>query len=76
MKENILKSINVWFAVNKNGKVRMFLDNPTKNVVSGKWDSKYPYVNSKLYKDIIQVVQQAKMTFENDPEVIQIQIKI
>ena len=72
---NNMKSITVWFAVNKNGKVRMFLDNPTKNVNLGIWESNNPYVNSVLYKDICQIVQQAKMNFENNPEVIEIQIK-
>lgn len=74
-KTNNMKSVAVWFAVNKNGDVRMFLDNPTKNVQLGIWESKSPYVNSVLYKDICQIVQQAKMNFENNPEVIEIQIK-
>jgi hypothetical protein len=69
------KSVAIWFAVNKNGNVRMFLDNPTKNVQLGIWESKRPYVNSILYKDICQIVQQARMNFENNPEVIEIQIK-
>lgn len=75
-KTNNLKSVAIWFAVNKNGDVRMFLDNPTKNTQLGIWESKNPYVNSVLYKDICQIVQQAKMNFENNPEVIEIQIKI
>ena len=71
-----LKSIAIWFAVNKNGDIRMFLENPTKNVERGIWESKNPYVNSVLLKDISQVVQQAKMNFENNPEVIEMQIQI
>ena len=71
-----LKSVQIWFAVNKNGSVRMFLDNPKKNVDKGIWESKYPYVNSVLYKDICQVVKQAKMNFENNPECLEIQIQL
>jgi len=74
--ENKLKSVTIWFAVNKNGNVRMFLDNPKKNTERGIWEGKYPYVNSIIYKDINKVVKQAKMTFENNPEVIEIQIQI
>ena len=72
---NNMKSVVIWFAVNKNGTVRMFLDNPTKNVDLGIWESKKPYVNSVLYKDICQIVQQARMSFENNPEIIEMQIK-
>ena len=75
MDKTHLKSIAIWFAVNKNGDVRMFLDNPTKNVQLGIWESTKPFVNSVLYKEICQIVQQAKMNFENNPEVIEIQIK-
>lgn len=71
-----LKSIQIWFCVNRNGRVRMFLDNPTKNVTRGIWESKKPFVNSVLYKDICHIVQQARMSFENNPEIIEMQIKI
>lgn len=73
-KEN-LKSVQIWFCVNRNSDVRMFLENPTKNVTKGIWESKKPYVNSVLYKDICRIVQQARMSFENNPEIIEVQIK-
>lgn len=75
MDKTHLKSVAIWFAVNKNGDVRMFLDNPVKNTQLGVWESTKPFVNSVLYKEICQIVQQAKMNFENNPEVIEIQIK-
>ena len=68
------KSVQIWFAINKNGDVRMFLDCPKKNVERGIWESKNPYVNSLLYKDILQITKQAKMNFENEPECLEIQI--
>lgn len=74
--ENKLKSVTVWFAVNRNGNVRMFLDNPKKNVEKGIWESNLPYVNSVIYKDITRVVQQAHMSFDSNPEVLEIQIQI
>ena len=76
MDKEKLKSVQIWFAVNKNGQVRMFLDNPKRNINKGIWESKCPYINSLLYKDICQVVQQAKMTYENNPECLEIQFKV
>lgn len=70
-----LKSVQIWFAVNRNCKVRMFLENPTRNVTKGIWESNKPYINSLLYKDICHIVQQARMIFENNPEIIEVQIK-
>jgi hypothetical protein len=70
-----LKSVQIWFCVNRNGDIRMFTDNPTKNEKLGKWTSKNPFINSVLYNDISQIVKSAHMTFENNPEIIEMQIK-
>jgi len=76
MAENKIKSQQIWFAVNKNGNVCMFTEKPIKNKNKGIWESKYPYLNSTIYGDICSIVQQASMNFENDPEVIEIQIHL
>ena len=76
---NIIKSQHsqqIWFCVDKNGFICMFTEKPIKNVVKGTWESKNPYINSKIYNDICAIVQQAKMTFENEPEVIEMQFQI
>lgn len=62
----------VWFAINKNGKVVMFTEEPKKNEQKGIWESKFPYINSILYKDICEISKQAKMTFETEPQYIEI----
>lgn len=67
------KTIQVWFAVNKNGFVGMFLDEPTRNENTGKWDSDHYFVNSLIYPQICEIVEKAKMTWEAEPQVISFQ---
>ena len=64
----------IWFAINKNDKVVMFIEEPKKNVGLGIWDSKFPYVNSLLYKEICEIAKQAKMNFETEPQYIEIKL--
>ena len=64
----------IWFAVNKNGKVVMFTEEPTKNTELGIWVSKSPYINSVIYDDICEVVQKAKMTFDHECQCIELRI--
>lgn len=65
----------IWFCVNRNGKVKMFLDEPIKNEKLGIYEGKSPYVNTLIYKDMCEVVKQAKMSFDTDPQAIEIQIQ-
>lgn len=67
------KTIQVWFAVNKNGFVCMFLDKPTRNEGTGKWDSNHCFVNSYIYPQICALVAKAKMSWESEPEVVSFQ---
>lgn len=62
----------VWFCVNKNNKVVMFTEEPKKNKKLGIWESKFPYVNSILYKEMCEISKQAKMNFETEPQYIEI----
>jgi len=71
MKSNIL----IWFCVNRDGQVRMFLDEPKRNVKAGRFEGTSPYVNTIIYRDMCEVVKQAKMNFETDPQAIEIQIQ-
>ena len=65
----------IWFCVNRDGKVKMFLDEPVKNEKTGRYEGKSPYVNTLLYKDMCEVVKQSKMTFETDPQAIEIRVQ-
>lgn len=68
------KRQQIWFAVNKNEKVVMFIDEPTKNESIGKWESKYPYINSLIYKDICKLVQQSKMNWNSEAQCVELGI--
>lgn len=46
----------------------MSLDEPHRNEEQGKWNFNYPYVNSLAYKKIKSIVNEYKISWENDPE--------
>lgn len=64
--------MNIWFAVNKNGYVGLYVDEPKRNTKLGKWESQFPYINSIANKKIIEFIQKANMSWENEPECINI----
>lgn len=66
----------IWVAMNKNGSVRMFLDEPIRNRTTGRWESKRPFVNSKLYEDIIKIIEHSSVTWESEPNFFEIQINV
>jgi len=65
------KTLTVWFAVNKNGFVNMFLNTPVRNKESGVWTSNHYFINSEIYPQICTLVEKAKMNWDSEPEVIQ-----
>ena len=65
------KVLTIWFAVNKNGFINMFLNPPTRNKECGMWVSNHYFINSIIYPQICTLVQKAKMTWDSEPEVIQ-----
>ena len=62
--------MTVWFAVNKNGFIGLYADEPSRNKKTGKWESKFPVVNSLVYDQIVSLVEKSGMKWENDPECI------
>lgn len=67
-------TITVWFAVNKNGYLGMWLDEPTRNEETGKWEGKQPFINSVIYEGIKKLVEKSKMNWQSDAEALTIQI--
>lgn len=65
----------IWFVLNKNNEILMFLDEPVKNPKTKKWEGKCPYINSRINNEIAALAQQAQMSFESNPECIEIQFK-
>lgn len=68
------KTITIWFGVNKDNFVIMHTVEPTRNVETGKWESKYPFVNSVLYNEITKLVAKSKMTWESEAQCLTFQI--
>lgn len=67
-------TISIYLAVNKNGDVRMFTDEPKRNEATGKWESKHPFVNSVLYKEFVELVSKTNINWEHEPENFQLEI--
>jgi len=63
----------IWFVINKNNEILMFLDEPVKQ--GNKWVGQKPYINSRIHEEISALAQQAQMSFENNPECIEVQFK-
>ena len=64
------KTIQIWFAVNKNGFVGLYAEEPKRNSKIGKWESLYPFINSIIYKEISELVEKTKINWEHEPECI------
>lgn len=69
-----MKTQKIWVAVNKNGDIRMFTDEPTRNKQTGKWESKHPFVNSSLYNEVKSIIEHANVNWESEPNFFEIQI--
>lgn len=68
------KSVTVWFAVNKGGFVGMYAEEPTRNEETGKWDSKFPFVNSIVYDQIVTLVEKSGFNWESEPQCLTLQL--
>ena len=56
-----------WAAVNKNGFMTLFTDQPTRNTAAGKWEGNM-YVNSVAYKAIKDLFEKVNFSWEREPE--------
>lgn len=70
-KENTSKVLIVWFGVNKNGKVRMFLDEPTRDNDLNIWIGKN-FCNSVIQNQLETMVKGTSLSWESDAQVIQL----
>lgn len=70
------KNLQIWFCVNRNSEIRMFLDEePKKNEKLGRYEGKNPFVNSVIVNDIEALVKASKITFDTPPQCIGIQVE-
>lgn len=69
-----MKTQKIWVAVNKNGDIRMFTDEPKRNTKTGKWESKQPFVNSLLFTEVKSIIEHANVNWESEPNFFEIQV--
>lgn len=62
----------VYVAINKNGYMTMHAEMPSRNDGTGKWESRRPYINSRLYSELKPLIENAGMTWESEPELFTI----
>lgn len=68
-------SAKFWLYVNKDGFVGMSIDQPQRDEELGKWVVKYPYCNSIMYAQILEMISKAQFGWNNEPEYIEINYK-
>ena len=67
--------MQIFIGVNKNRRVSLHTVEPVRCMETGTWVSSRPYVNSIVQKNIDDMISHSKMTWEMDPEVIEIDLK-
>lgn len=68
-----IRSVNIWVAKNKDGKVSIHKTCPTRNEDKGKWVSKDPFCSSIIQAQIQKLLERSSITWESDPEYLEIQ---
>ena len=59
--------IKCWAAVNKNGFIVLFTNQPKRNIDSGQWEGEL-YVNSIVYKAIKDLFEKVNFSWEKEAE--------
>ena len=59
-----------WIVKNKSGKLMIFIKEPTRDIDNGIWKGDI-YLNSVLYNQMSQMLQQSEFSWDNDPEPIE-----
>ena len=65
------KRLIIWFGINKNRKVRMFLEEPTRNNDLNIWVGKN-FCNSVIQHQLEEMVKGTTLSWDDDPQVIQL----
>lgn len=64
----------IFVGVNKNGEVSLHTVEPVRNESAGTWESLRPYVNSFIHQSIDYMIKHSKMTWQMEPEFIDINL--
>jgi hypothetical protein len=68
-------SAKFWVYVNKNGFLGLSIDKPVRDEDLGKWVAKYPYCNSIMYAQVMEMISKTKFGWNCEPEYIEINYK-
>lgn len=61
-------TVKVWTAVNADGYIGLYNEEPTRNEQTRKWECKFPYCNQIVYNQFSSLVRKAGMTWQHEPE--------
>lgn len=61
-------TVKVWAAVNADGYIGLYNEEPTRNEQTRKWECKFPYCNQIVYNQFSSLVRKAGMTWQHEPE--------
>lgn len=68
--------MQIFIAINKNGKVSLHGVEPKRDEKTGIWVSNKPYVNCYVQENIDEMIKHSSMTWDMEPEVIEIDVKL
>ena len=60
--------IKCYVGVNKDKTVQMFTSPPKRNMEKCIWESDNIYINSRIYQEVIKMMNNAELTWDNDYE--------
>ena len=66
--------MNIWIAINKNQTLSMHAEEPRRSRIQ--WISNRPYINSRIYKNLSNLVKKSMLSWETEPECIEINTNI
>ena len=66
--------LQIWVGVNNNGFISIHGEEPHRDNIYKKWVSNALICNSKLYKEVTNLVEKSKMSWESDSALLEIQV--
>lgn len=68
------KTLKIWIGINKDGSLSLHAEVPFRDEDRGIWVSKYPFCNSVMYNELSKMITKSSMTWQSDPEYMEINI--
>ena len=66
--DNKKYTVRIWAAVNGDGFIGLYNEEPKRNAATRKWECKFPYCNQAVYNQLSALIRKAGKTWEHDPE--------